>query len=127
MFWCYMSLVVIYIACCCLDGEDLKPKWHKTVAIKLRNEADKLFELPPRIVLMKPNAVDVRVAIEIPPHEYSCFSRRFDEERLKKENEMRIVYGISKKLLANKLVEIKDEVDCFGMKRIVGRIIVCKL
>lgn len=32
MFWCYISLVTLYIACCCLDGNDLKLRWHRAVA-----------------------------------------------------------------------------------------------
>lgn len=36
MFWCYIFLVMFYIACCCLDGNDLKPRWHRAVADILR-------------------------------------------------------------------------------------------
>ena len=87
---------MVYIACCCLDGEDLKPKWHKAVAIKLRSEAGKLFELPPRIVLVEPRLFDVCAIIELPSYWDSYFSRHFDDERLMVEGEMRIADGISK-------------------------------
>lgn len=40
MFWCYISLVTLYIACCCLDGNDLKLRWYMAVADILRKEAN---------------------------------------------------------------------------------------
>lgn len=42
MFWCWLFLVVSYIACCCFDGEDLKPRWKFSLACVLMRVADKL-------------------------------------------------------------------------------------
>lgn len=123
MFWCCISLVVLYIACCCLDGDDLKPKWRFSLAFALRKIADKAFP----IVDVEPETTVIGASVEISEFDLAnpVFRQPHNRERLLRECEVRIADGISRELLRRNLISFKQDNNAYGGIRKVGSITIC--
>lgn len=126
MFWCWLFLVVSYIACCCLDGEDLKPKWKFSLACALMKVAGKLspiLHIGRGLVTIKPKAVTISASVEISEFDLMnpIFSQPHHRERLLGNCDVRIADGISRELLRRNLISFKEHTE-FGGVRKVGTI-----
>lgn len=124
MFWCYIFLVMFYIACCCLDGNDLKPRWHRAVADILRKKANNLFRVPPEVRYVTPNRMVVRGCVE-----HTREIHRYPDniqERIERDQELMLAEGIGRELLRNHLIKFDSEITPFGEFRKTGYIQVCK-
>ena len=123
MFWCWLFIVVLYIACCCLDGDDLKPRWKFSIACALRKEANKLFP----IVNVKPETTIVGASVELSEFDLMnpIFSQPHHRERLLRDCEVRIADGISRELLKRNLISFAEYTE-FGGIRKVGTISIYK-
>lgn len=124
MFWCYIFLVMFYIACCCLDGNDLKPRWHRAVADILRKKANNLFRVPPEVRYVTPNRMVVRCCVE-----HTREIHRYPDniqERIERDQELMLAEGIGRELLRNHLIKFDSEITPFGEFRKTGYIQVYK-
>ena len=124
MFWCYIFLVTFYIACCCLDGNDIKPRWHRAVADILGKEANKLFRVPPEVRYVTPNKIVVRACVEH-TREFYRYPDNI-QERIKRDQELMLAEGIGRELLRNHLIKFDSEITPFGEFRKIGYIQVYK-
>lgn len=133
MFWCWLFLVVVYIACCCLDGCDLKPRWKSSLACALDDAAGKLSptlhtkHTKRGLVVIRPKAVTIGVSLELSEFDLMnpILSQPHHRERLLRDCDVRIADGISRELLRRNLISF-NEYNEFGGIRKVGTITIYK-
>lgn len=130
MFWCWLFLVVSYIVCCCLDGDDLKPRWKLSIACALDEVVGKLSPILHTnrgLVTITPKAVTICASVELSEFELMnpIFSQPHHRERLLRDCDVRIADRIGRELLKRGLISFKEYTE-FGGIRKVGTITIYK-
>ena len=69
MIYIIFILFVLYTFCCCLDGQDLKPKWHKWLGNKLHEYGNKF--------------VKHVIPIDVPPMNIKIYEQHIEPIKIK--------------------------------------------
>lgn len=108
----YISFGIIYIALCCLDGEDTKPKWKKWLADELG--------IKPQVEVRHytPQAVQLLKMVSVSRPEIDFYVRRGRKEELEALVLGEIYDSIRDGMAKNNLVKITKR-ECYALGDII--------
>ena len=115
MIYAIFILFLVYTACCCLDGHDLKPIWKKWLGRKLYNKAVGFYpEIKDIFAPIEPPKIEyynfepIRLKCNIGINEMQFIHLNDDARKIVMENAKRkCILNLTQKIINSNLIDFK--------------------